>query len=45
MGAVTLELDEDQLASLTTVSAPQAEDYPYGEPGVAQRHRKIAGGR
>lgn len=45
MGAVTLELDEEQLASLTTVSAPQAEDYPYGEPGVAQRHRKIAGGR
>jgi aryl-alcohol dehydrogenase (NADP+) len=45
MGAVALELDEEQLASLTAVSAPQTEDYPYGQPAVAQRHRKIEGGR
>jgi len=24
---------------------PQAEDYPYGQPGAAQRDRKIEGGR
>jgi aryl-alcohol dehydrogenase (NADP+) len=45
MGAVDLALDAAELARLTDVSAPQTEDYPYGEPGVAQRHRKIGGGR
>ena len=45
MGAVTLELDASELQRLSEVSAPVAEDYPYGAPGVAQRHRKIAGGR
>jgi aryl-alcohol dehydrogenase (NADP+) len=45
MGAVTLELDAAELGRLTAVSAPQTEDYPYGAPGVAQRHRNIGGGR
>ena len=45
MGAVTLELDAAELESLTAVSAPRTDDYPYGEPGTAQRHRKIGGGR
>lgn len=45
LGAVSLQLDAEQLASLTAVSAPQADDYPYGAPGEAQRARKIAGGR
>ena len=45
MGAVRLDLEPAELERLTAVSAPQTEVYPYGEPGVAQRHRKIAGGR
>jgi aryl-alcohol dehydrogenase-like predicted oxidoreductase len=45
LGAVTLELEADELERLTLVSAPSAEDYPYGTAGVAQRHRKIGGGR
>jgi aryl-alcohol dehydrogenase (NADP+) len=45
MGAVTLQLSADELQRLTEVSAPVAEDYPYGAPGAAQRHRKLAGGR
>lgn len=45
MGAVTLELDADELERLTVASAPRTEDYPYGAPAVAQRHRKIGGGR
>jgi aryl-alcohol dehydrogenase (NADP+) len=45
MGAVALQLDADELESLTAVSAPRTEDYPYGAPAVAQRHRKTGGGR
>ena len=41
MGAVELELDPEQFASLTAVSAPPADDYPYGAAGAAQRHRAI----
>lgn len=45
MGATALELDATEIESLTTVSTPRTDDYPYGAPGVAQRHRKIGGGR
>ena len=45
MGALTLRLGDEELERLTEVSAPPAEDYPYGQPGIAQRHRKIEGGR
>ncbi|HYI34730.1 MAG TPA: aldo/keto reductase [Glaciibacter sp.] len=45
MAAVTLKLTADELDLLTTVSAPQADDYPYGAPGVAQRRRNLHGGR
>jgi aryl-alcohol dehydrogenase-like predicted oxidoreductase len=45
MAAVTLQLTADELDALTTVSAPPAEDYPYGAPGVAQRNRNLEGGR
>lgn len=45
MGAVALELEPTELESLSAVSAPRTDDYPYGAPGVAQRHRKIGGGR
>jgi aryl-alcohol dehydrogenase-like predicted oxidoreductase len=38
-------LSPDETAHLTAVSAPQQPDYPYGAAGVAQRHRKIEGGR
>ncbi|GAA1952984.1 aldo/keto reductase [Microbacterium deminutum] len=45
MAAVELVLEVAEVDSLTAVSAPPADDYPYGEPGVAQRHRNIQGGR
>ncbi len=45
LGAVDLRLSSDELASLTTASAPRADDYPYGVGGVAQRNRNLAGGR
>ncbi|MBC7403559.1 MAG: aldo/keto reductase [Microbacteriaceae bacterium] len=45
LGAVDLQLSPDQLASLTTASAPRADDYPYGVAGVAQRNRDLLGRR
>lgn len=45
LGAVGLALEPGELESLTSASAPQADDYPYGAPGIAQRHRPISGGR
>ena len=45
MAADSLELSAEQLDQLTAASAPETEDYPYGAAGVAQRHRKISGGR
>ncbi len=43
MGAVDVELGPEQLARLAEVSAPRADDYPYGAPAIAQRHRAIPG--
>jgi aryl-alcohol dehydrogenase-like predicted oxidoreductase len=45
LGAVDLDLSEDELDRLSDASAPVIDDYPYGTAGVAQRHRKIEGGR
>jgi len=45
LGATDLELSLDEIARLTDASAPNADDYPYGVAGVAQRERKIEGGR
>lgn len=45
LGAADLELSEKQLERLTEVSAPRADDYPYGTAGVAQRDRRLTGGR
>jgi aryl-alcohol dehydrogenase (NADP+) len=45
LGAVDLDLTEDELGRLSDASAPVVDDYPYGTAGVAQRHRKIEGGR
>ncbi len=38
-------LDPDQHQRLTDASAPPIADYPYGEAGVDQRSRSIAGNR
>jgi aryl-alcohol dehydrogenase-like predicted oxidoreductase len=43
--AADLKLTERENALLTEVSMPQQPDYPYGPQGVAQRHRRIEGGR
>lgn len=45
LGASDLELTDAQLNALDEASAPRVEDYPYGGPGVQQRHRRIDGGR
>ena len=45
MGAVDLGLSTEELQRLSEASAPRIDDYPYGTAGVAQRHRKIEGGR
>jgi len=45
LGASEVELTDEQLAALDEASAPRVEDYPYGAPGVQQRHRRIDGGR
>jgi aryl-alcohol dehydrogenase-like predicted oxidoreductase len=45
LGSVDLELTADELKQLTDVSSPRVADYPYGVGGVAQRMRKIEGGR
>ncbi|WP_193106056.1 aldo/keto reductase [Brachybacterium sp. FME24] len=45
MGAAALTLTTEQLDQLTTASAPEIEDYPYGVAGTQQRHRKLGGGR
>jgi aryl-alcohol dehydrogenase-like predicted oxidoreductase len=45
LGAVDLDLSEGELGQLSDASAPVMDDYPYGTAGIAQRHRKIEGGR
>ncbi len=40
-----LHLDLEHTARLDAVSAPVLPDYPYGELGIQQRHRKLTGGR
>lgn len=44
LGAADLRLSPEELARLTEVSAPRADDYPYGAAGVQQRHRSVTGG-
>lgn len=43
--AADLKLASDAMERLTTISAPTPADYPYGVQGVAQRFRKLSGGR
>ncbi|QQR38055.1 aldo/keto reductase [Devosia rhizoryzae] len=45
LGAASLTLSQDELSELSAVSKPQMADYPYGEGGIKQRHRKLEGGR
>jgi aryl-alcohol dehydrogenase-like predicted oxidoreductase len=45
LGAASLTLTAEELEQLSTVSKPQMSDYPYGEGGINQRHRKLEGGR
>jgi aryl-alcohol dehydrogenase (NADP+) len=40
-----VHLDADATAKLDEASAPVLPDYPYGVGGVAQRSRKVEGGR
>ena len=45
LGATELELSVEEISALSEASAPRVDDYPYGRAGVAQRNRKITGGR
>ena len=44
LAAVDLELDADQVATLTDASTPRTEVYPYGPQAVQQRHRALVPG-
>jgi aryl-alcohol dehydrogenase-like predicted oxidoreductase len=41
LGAADLHLSAEETARLDAASDPGAADYPYGEPGVAQRSREL----
>lgn len=43
--AADLHLSAEQTERLDAASDPEPADYPYGEPGVQQRDRRITGGR
>jgi len=45
LGAAGLHLSGEETAALDAASHPAVGDYPYGRAGIAQRHRKIEGGR
>ncbi|PKA43350.1 aldo/keto reductase [Rhizobium sullae] len=45
LSAASLVLSIEETAMLDEVSAPTPGQYPYGEHGINQRHRKIEGGR
>jgi len=45
LAAAGLHLSDEETARLDAASDPGAADYPYGGPGVAQRSRKLEGGR
>jgi aryl-alcohol dehydrogenase-like predicted oxidoreductase len=43
--AAELKLTAEEVATLSEASEPVFSDYPYGKGGVAQRRRKVEGGR
>ena len=45
LGAADLRLSPVETERLDAASDPGAADYPYGQPGVEQRSRKIGGNR
>ncbi len=45
LGAADLHLSPSETERLNVASDPGAADYPYGQPGIEQRSRKIAGNR
>ena len=45
LGAAEVRLSAEETATLDAASDLHATDYPYGEMGVEQRGRKLAGGR
>ncbi|MGP8222356.1 MAG: aldo/keto reductase [Acidimicrobiales bacterium] len=45
LGAADLHLSATETEQLDTASDPGAADYPYGQPGIEQRSRTIAGNR
>ncbi|TNC71492.1 aldo/keto reductase [Rubellimicrobium roseum] len=45
LGAADLVLSAEEMARLDSASEPITGDYPYGAKGIAQRHRRIEGGR
>ncbi|MCB1516086.1 MAG: aldo/keto reductase [Hyphomicrobiaceae bacterium] len=45
LGAAGVHLSDAEMDTLNTISKPHMSEYPYGEQGIAQRHRKIEGGR
>lgn len=45
LAAADLVLTEEEATRLTEASAPVVDDYPYGTAGVAQRGRRLTGGR
>jgi aryl-alcohol dehydrogenase-like predicted oxidoreductase len=45
MASADLTLTAEELQTLTDLSAPQVDAYPYGVAGVAQRNRNIDGTR
>jgi len=45
LSAADLVLSQEEVTKLSDVSKPEMSDYPYGEGGIGQRHRKLEGGR
>jgi aryl-alcohol dehydrogenase-like predicted oxidoreductase len=45
LAAADLHLSADEVSLLDAASDPHVADYPYGEMGIQQRGRKLAGGR
>lgn len=43
LAAAELALTGEEMAALDAVSAPVAADWPYGQPGVEQRTRRVPG--
>jgi aryl-alcohol dehydrogenase-like predicted oxidoreductase len=41
LGAAGVRLSAEETARLDSVSAPEIDDYPYGEMGVEQRNREL----